>query len=515
VTLRSQVICCAEVATSEESVARRTDEPSRVWWGVILLVAAVPRVWLAVFEHGMIWADEIYQSVEQAHRLAFGYGFIPWEFGQGARSWLFPGVLAGLLKAASWLGADSGIALVAIAKLAMAALSVLAVYLAMRLAKLLGTPSSALIAGVLGATFPVLVIYGSRCYSENVSAVIIVGIAYLLVRRSPRDAMIAGALTGLSVFLRYANAPLAVGFFALLVASRRWRDLYRFVTAGAVVALAGGVLDYFTWGRPFHSLFVYFQAGTSTDGYTRGVLTGDPAALNYLDIGWATCRLTVIPVALGLVAGWRRGGALALIGIGFLGFLSALRHKELRFVIPVLPLLIAIAGARLGALWDRIPRSGFWNRARPFALLAISIVLAGYCGHRIANVTLPQLGYYWGRLNPWRTYGVNRLLVRAAEEPELCGVGLLHSPMPMVGGYSYLHRDVYVGWMWDEPSSARVMPSVNALITHSKYADPLPADYTEVARSGGHILYLRPGGCAPEPPPDFVSVTRRTPLVPH
>ncbi len=503
------------MATSGEiGTVPAVQPPGRIWWATVLLVAAVPRVWLAVFEHGMIWADEIYQSVEQGHRLAFGYGFVPWEFQHGARSWLFPGVLAGLLKIASWLGADSGIALVTIAKLAMAALSVLAVYLAMRLAKLLGTPSSALIAGILAATFPILVIYGSRCFSENASAVAVIGIAYLLIRRNPADATIAGALTGLSLFLRYSNAVIAVGFFALLVVTRRWRDLRGFMAAGAVVTLAGGLLDYVTWGRPFHSLMEYFRVNRAYS-YVSSVLTGYPDAgkdMGYLDMIWGTCRLAVVPVAVGLAAGWRRGGPLALIGIGYIAFLAAVRHKELRFVIPVLPLLAAIAGARLGAHWDRVPRTRSWDRARPLALLAVSLALAVYCTRRIANVTFPQLGYWWGHVSPWRTDDINRLLARTAEEPDLCGLALFSSPVSMVGGYAYLHRDVFVGWMEDEATAARIMPSVNALISNGKFAAPIPATYSEVARSGSFILHMRPGSCAPVPqePPGSFRMRRAT-----
>src|SRR6185369_14224273 len=51
-------------------------------------------VWAIVAEHGVVWPDEVYQSLEQAHRLVFGFGFLPWEFDVGARSWVFPGLLA-------------------------------------------------------------------------------------------------------------------------------------------------------------------------------------------------------------------------------------------------------------------------------------------------------------------------------------------------------------------------------------------------------------------------------------
>src|SRR6185312_5525190 len=82
-------------------VAADQEPATKLDWrllAAILLAAAVPRVVLAVDDQGIFWPDEIFQSLEQAHRVVFGYGFIPWEFQQGARSWLFPGVFVLLWK---------------------------------------------------------------------------------------------------------------------------------------------------------------------------------------------------------------------------------------------------------------------------------------------------------------------------------------------------------------------------------------------------------------------------------
>ena len=74
----------------------------------ISILAALPRLWAAWFDQGVFWPDEIFQSVEQAHRLVFGYGITPWEFRKGARSWVFPGMVAIVLKAGALFGLDSG-----------------------------------------------------------------------------------------------------------------------------------------------------------------------------------------------------------------------------------------------------------------------------------------------------------------------------------------------------------------------------------------------------------------------
>lgn len=77
---------------------------------MFLPLAALLRVSVAVSDHGMPWPDEIYQTAEQAHRLAFGYGFRPWEYTEGLGWWVLPGALSLVMRAAAAFGASSGLA---------------------------------------------------------------------------------------------------------------------------------------------------------------------------------------------------------------------------------------------------------------------------------------------------------------------------------------------------------------------------------------------------------------------
>src|SRR5262249_24034823 len=62
----------------------------------------------------MIWADEVYQVVEPAHRLVYGTGIVAWEFTVGMRSWLFPGEIAAVLWLGRLFGTDPAFKLVPI-----------------------------------------------------------------------------------------------------------------------------------------------------------------------------------------------------------------------------------------------------------------------------------------------------------------------------------------------------------------------------------------------------------------
>ena len=94
-------------------------KPVWLWLGLCVAILA-PRAYLAVHDQGVIWADEIFQTLEQGHRLAFGYGLVPWEYQSGARSWLLPGVIGGFMKLLAKLGLDQGLGLVVGTKLLFA-----------------------------------------------------------------------------------------------------------------------------------------------------------------------------------------------------------------------------------------------------------------------------------------------------------------------------------------------------------------------------------------------------------
>jgi len=163
---------------------------------VILIGSALPRVWAAWSDHGIFWPDEIYQSLEPAHRLVFGYGLAPWEFRDGARSWLFPGMFAVAWKAAALIGLRASPLLVRLAKLIMVAFAVGGIAASMRLARKRAGETAAIACGLLAATFPPSLVYGARAMTEMASGPLLVLAALLLWSQRRTLHVIAGVLAG-------------------------------------------------------------------------------------------------------------------------------------------------------------------------------------------------------------------------------------------------------------------------------------------------------------------------------
>ena len=69
--------------------------PARKWTPLCLHAIAAGALALRL---AFVWRsehlghpDEVFQYLEQAHRLVYGYGFVPWEYRFARRNWLLPG----------------------------------------------------------------------------------------------------------------------------------------------------------------------------------------------------------------------------------------------------------------------------------------------------------------------------------------------------------------------------------------------------------------------------------------
>src|SRR5258708_13050366 len=76
--------------TAEPSVERRR----RLMLLFLCAIAIALRLYFAFASPNIAHPDEIYQNQEQAHRLVYGYGIVPWEFREGVRSSILPEFLA-------------------------------------------------------------------------------------------------------------------------------------------------------------------------------------------------------------------------------------------------------------------------------------------------------------------------------------------------------------------------------------------------------------------------------------
>jgi len=450
-----------------------------------LLVALALRVWAAIWDQGLVWPDEIFQTLEQAHRVVFGWGAIPWEFRDGARSWVYPGLIAAVWKVAVAVGVKRALVLICIAKLSMGLLSFGGVWAGTRLARSLGGDRAAFLAALFGAICPPIVVFGSRCTTETASAALVMfSVVLLEVTPLRRRAGWAGALMALAVLFRYQTGLVAAGLFLLLLARRRWLDALAYSLCAAVVVAIGAYVDVKTWGDPFHPLIAYLKFNLAPGGADRW---GTSPFTFFSDHLGTSIGLSYSILLVGFLTSARRARGLVLVVLFFVLVHCAIGHKELRFITPILPLSVALAAVGLADLMN-----GLRQGARPTYILAL--VCGGQMAWSLRAPTLGDLGYGGDEEVVWHAdEDYYRLTLEMGEKPDLCGALTVGTARAWTGGYTYLHREVPI-FFDKEPRN----------FAASNYAigapdEKLPAGWRVLHARGKYALWRRDGTCSAVP----------------
>ncbi len=86
-----------------------SNDHSQSAWKVVIALAfigLIVRVLVAFVSDNIYHPDEVFQVLEQAHRLVFGYGIVPWEYRFGTRSWMPAGFIGLILLGCKALHLD-------------------------------------------------------------------------------------------------------------------------------------------------------------------------------------------------------------------------------------------------------------------------------------------------------------------------------------------------------------------------------------------------------------------------
>jgi GPI mannosyltransferase 3 len=457
-----------------------------------LLVGAAARLWLAFTDDGLFWPDEIHQSLEPGHRLAFGYGMLPWEYREGARTWLFPAFCAALLRGADLLGLHDPRHYTWFVRATFCAIGLATSLGVVRLARGLG--ARPLAAAASAATFAFLVpavFFAPRAMSETTAGLLVVwAFALMLPPRASRCERLVGAsLLGLATMLRLQSAIFSPALLLVLLLQRRRSAALEVALVLVLWTAALGLLDLLTWGSWFHSAFRYLGFYLSERGLFG---EGDAPPFTYYvsslvsSIGWASAIL--LPLAL---LALRRGWPLWICAGAFLLVHSAIPHKELRYLLPALPLFAALSGIGLGLLLDRLP-----PRLAPLPpLVLVPLLLVQLTA--LPRLTLADLGEFRTD-DPTQSVldangPLNRLLFAAYRRPDLCGLKLEVGETVWSGAYSYLHRRVP---LYGADGPPRPSGYFNYVITTADRASP-----TQVAAVDDTLVlaHLNRAGCLRDP----------------
>ena len=411
----------------------------------VLALAFVARAAIALSGDFVLHPDEIMQYLEPAHRLVFGNGVTYWEYFYGARSWLVPGLVAGVLKLFDLVGLGQPFWYVGGVKLVFCAISLLIPASMYFFARWHFGETAARVALLMGAFWYELVGFAHKPMTEFVATALLVSLLALCVRPASdklREVLAVAVLAVLVAAIRVQYAPLAllvVGLFFL-----RTEKKMQLALAAVAVFIAVGVFDAITWdGSLFHSYIVNIRVNLALGD----VRAGESPAWQFLYWLLIASMGLVALCVLALPDLRRYGFLVTLIALTLL-IHSAQSHKEYRFIFVVIPLWLLI-GADF-AVWFASRASE--GRSRMLLGPTSLVLTASFAAISLAGIlnALPyqarvykaysgETGIVGFLRNQDPIFAAYRYLASA---PGVAAVWQVDRPYHSLPGYYYLHRAI-------------------------------------------------------------------------
>ena len=459
------------------------------WWvfaaGFLLSFLPIAR------HHSVAQGDEIFQSVEQAHRLVFGYGILTWEFAYGTRSWILALLSAGPMAIARTLhaGPQLYLPLTAAVFALVGATATACVFL--RAEKFFGIAGAAG-AAVASALWIDNIYFGARSLGEPLAAhllVIAVCLAAPPVTSKRAPLLLGGFLAAAAFLVRIQIAP-AIALLWLWPPFGRQRFLL--LTAGAILALAAdAVLDATTWGVPFLPMWQNFHFNFVLNGAAHFGTDPWSTYFRFMAYNWGASAVPFLVLAL---LGARRMPILFAMAAIIIASHMLIGHKEFRFIFPALAMLSVLAGFGL-VDFTRILAYGLGSdRSIPAPAGLAVLVGIGWTAISLLNVIGRGYQHDWDRSS-----GILDAELRLSRTAGICGVGF-DTPIAWTGGYAYLHRPVPL-YAFKPDLQSKDIEAANAVVASPSFSFGTTGAklYRKQQCFTDQCVFLRPGGCTPLP----------------
>ncbi len=425
-------------------------------------------------------ADEIYQVAEQATHAARGYGIVPWEFRTASRVVLLPTLVEPIylldISARSQRLLQAAL---------FCAISLIPVWVAFQWGFRAAGLWCAVLASIGMASWFELVYFAPKATADAVCSYFLIAGVYLSRPSARRTAVLAGGFClAIALALRIQIAP-AVALAFLLAVAVRGPGRRPALLAGAALALAiAGLVEWRWWGRPFQGQIGYLLMEATH--HASRYFGREPF------IFYAKQYILMYGAALPVLAfftwlGARKAPVLLIVALAAILPFQFVGHKEYRFLVAGLPILVLLFG--LGAA-DLTERAGAPHLGRAFA-----ICIAGWL------IAMLAVGF-GDTYRPCWTKDGNHILAFEAigEQPDACGVAIVGIRWWHTPGYSGLGRNVPIYEVGRGDRPVRIMAAANYVLLAPK-AEPPPAPYERWRAFTRPVQYIyrRPGGCTPDP----------------
>jgi len=327
---------------------RESVGPGEITLGHYLIFALLVRFPAVFFSRGYAFSDHQFQYVDPAYYLAFdGSWWRPHDYVQGLRSWVYPGILAGVFKLVASAGITEPRAMMIgtrfvhslISLLPLAAFWTLVVrwkgWKGQRPLLLFVAANALLVYSGVQPTGPT--------FAVGVSLTAII----LFLGPGSLWPFLSGLLLGVAFACRFQDAFFGPVLLGAGLLAKRWRACSMLALGSAITVTGQGIVDWLTWGSFLHSPFRYV-AWNVFEGQAQRY--GSEAV--WLYAAFVCLVLVLVPPFLrsGLRALWEGSHKLPLLAVASLFYIAlhnVMARKNFRFILPALVLLLIVYASSL------------------------------------------------------------------------------------------------------------------------------------------------------------------------
>jgi len=324
----------------------------------LLLISLIVRISSVLLVQTSFVPDEYWQSLEVAHLKVFGYGYATWEWIEGIRGYAYPMVFSILYQLLSFLKLDYAILLIVLPRVLQACLSVYADISLFIFSERLFGRTIAFYSYALQLSSWFVFYTGSRTLTNTTEMALVLialgsynwKIFHVSLPVGQKSSIFVGLLSaGLSCIIRPSAATLwlPIAVFELYFDTMK-RKSVSFFKCGTIMALVlfsmSTMIDYLFYGELIivHWRFIKFNILQNMSGFY-----GRHQYHWYITQGLPVVLFTHLPLVLCGIYDWKEKTktkiALLVVISTQLISLSFVEHKEFRFLLPIMPLMVCLA----------------------------------------------------------------------------------------------------------------------------------------------------------------------------
>ncbi|KAF2077016.1 hypothetical protein CYY_001648 [Polysphondylium violaceum] len=311
--------------------------------------------------------DEYWQSLEVAHNLVFGYGYMTWEWKEMIRSFLHPLIFVVTFKLLDILHLDTTYLMIVVPKLVQGIISAIGDYYLYKLSIQIFNKQVAKWALVCQLVSWYMFVCIVRTYSNSIECVLfIVSLYYFpLYEKLPQyqkhsKPKLSIALTAIAFLIRPTTAIMWIYILPYHIVSlynkHKQHDaikrILKFIIidvlcTGIIILLISLCIDYYFYGQlvlvPYN--FLYFNVIKNVSSFY-----GTHPFHWYFSQGLPAIAFTsLLFFVLAIKKLWSNGVDKQQLNLSFLTIFtvfcySLLGHKEFRFILPILPIVMMYSG---------------------------------------------------------------------------------------------------------------------------------------------------------------------------